>query len=94
MATPRAAWFVPERAAELELRLEPALDRSVLCHVVGVVLDLLAIADDPVVPDDQELEWSERRQRLIDRLTVVEELHIDARFRRDHEGPISLVSPV
>ncbi len=88
MAATHATRLIPQRAAQLELGLEPALDRAQTRYVV---LDLLAIADDPIVSDDQELERPERRQLLLDGFALVEELQVDAGLYRLHSQQVSLV---
>jgi len=78
-----AARLVTEGPAELELGLEPALDGA--C-AEDVVLHGVAVADDPVVPDDEQLERSEGRQLAIGRLALVEELQVDALLGADHSS--------
>jgi len=48
------------------------------------VFDVLAVTDDPVVPNDEELERTERGQLTVGGFALIEELQIDALFGADH----------
>ena len=83
MIPAHATRLVAQRPAELELGLEPTLDRAGSEHVV---FHRLAVADDPVVADDEQLERPERRELAVRGLAVVEELQIDALLGTDHSS--------